>query len=132
MTDNFIPKMTDEFIPKPRAPKKVMECDVEADHVASVRGEGGLSLKFTSPGRKSVPDRIDLRGVERLQTALGRLGVHFSLETCKKLLAAAITFTECKAPGKKPTAAQLKEHERLRALGFTVNIVDNKRSNTNG
>ncbi len=124
--------MNDDFIPKPRAPRKVMERDVEADHVASVKAAGGLSLKFTSPGRKSVPDRIDLRGVNELQDALASHGVYLHLGTCKQLLARAITFTECKAPGKKPTSDQLREHERLRALGFTVNIVDNKRSNTNG
>ena len=124
--------MTDDFIPKPRDPKKVMERDPEADHVASVSDEGGLSLKFTSPGRVSVPDRLDLRGVEEMREYLESLGVYLSRATCEVALAQAITFTECKAPGKKPTAAQLKEHERLRALGFTVNIVDNKRSKTNG
>ena len=125
--------MTDDFIPKPRAPRKVMERDVEADHIAGVKAAGGLSLKFTSPGRKSVPDRIDLRGVDEMQDFLEDYnGLYIPLDVCVRALACAITFTECKAPGKKPTADQLREHERLRALGFTVNIVDNKRSNTNG
>lgn len=123
--------MNDDFIPKPRAPKKVMERDVEADHVAGVKAAGGLSLKFTSPGRRSVPDRIDLRGVAAMDKYLASVGIYRSEAFCVELLASAITFTECKAPGKKPTADQLREHERLRALGFTVNIVDNKRSNTN-
>ncbi len=122
----------EEFAPKPRAQKKVMERDVEAEHVAHVKELGGVSLKFTSPGRRSVPDRIDLYGVEGMCEYLESLGVYLSRTTCEAALAQAVAFTECKAPGKKPTTAQLKEHERLRALGFTVNIVDNKRSNTNG
>ncbi|MDI5805976.1 VRR-NUC domain-containing protein, partial [Salmonella enterica subsp. enterica serovar Kentucky] len=32
----------------------------------------------------------------------------------------------CKAPGKPPRADQLREHERLRALGFTVVVLDSK------
>ena len=122
----------EEFIPKPRAPKKVMERDVEADHVAAVKEFGGMSLKFTSPGRRSVPDRIDLFGVEGMREYLESKGVYLSRTTCEAALAQAIAFTECKAPGKLPTTSQLREHARLRALGFTVNIVDNKRSNTNG
>ncbi|EBD6078502.1 VRR-NUC domain-containing protein [Salmonella enterica] len=37
-----------------------------------------------------------------------------------------IVFVECKAPGKPPRADQLREHERLRALGFTVVVLDSK------
>jgi len=32
----------------------------------------------------------------------------------------------CKAPGKPPRADQLREHERLRTLGFTVVLLDSK------
>ena len=32
-------------------------------------------------------------------------------------------FIECKAPGGKPTAAQAREHERMRAAGCTVHVI---------
>jgi hypothetical protein len=35
-------------------------------------------------------------------------------------------FVECKSPGKAPRADQLREHERLRALGFNVVALDSK------
>jgi hypothetical protein len=33
-------------------------------------------------------------------------------------------FVELKAPGKKPTPGQLREHARLRELGFRVEVLD--------
>jgi hypothetical protein len=35
-----------------------------------------------------------------------------------------IVFVECKRPGAKPTLKQLKDHERRRALGCTVYVID--------
>lgn len=65
-----------------------------------VKALGGTCEKFTSPGRRSVPDRlITLPG--------GR-----------------VIFAECKAPGKKPTELQAKDHERRRALGCEVYVID--------
>ena len=37
-----------------------------------------------------------------------------------------LVFVECKAPGKPPRADQVREHERLRALGFSVVVLDSK------
>jgi hypothetical protein len=76
------------------------ERDVEAALVAAVEAAGGLALKFTSPGRRSVPDRIVI------------------------LPGQDVVFVECKAPGAKPTAAQLREHKRIRAAGAWVYVVD--------
>lgn len=78
------------------------ESAIEKHLVAEVRKEGGIAYKFVSPGRRSVPDRIVL------------------------LPGGRVTFVECKAPGKKPRPEQLREHERLRALGFTVAVLDSK------
>jgi len=61
---------------------------------------GGHAYKFTSPQRRSVPDRL---------CVLPR-GKSF--------------FVECKATGEKPTPAQWREIERLRGLGQAVYIVD--------
>lgn len=67
-----------------------------------VKALGGLCEKFASPGRRSVPDRI-------ITMPNGQ-----------------IIFVELKAPNKKPTDAQLKDHERRRALGCDVRVIDNK------
>ncbi|MBU4684719.1 VRR-NUC domain-containing protein [Cedecea davisae] len=75
---------------------------IEKHLVAEVKKAGGVAFKFVSPGRRSVPDRIVLLPGGRL------------------------VFVECKAPGKPPRDDQLREHERLRALGFTVVVLDSK------
>lgn len=78
------------------------ESIVEKHLIAEVKKVGGVAYKFVSPGRRSVPDRIVLLPGGRL------------------------VFVECKAPGKSPRADQLREHERLRTLGFTVVVLDSK------
>lgn len=80
----------------------MLERDIEAHLVKRVKEAGGIAMKFTSAQRRSVPDRIVLMPEGR------------------------IWFAELKAPGKKPTEAQQREHERLRALGFTVLVIDSK------
>ena len=75
---------------------------IEKHLVAEVKKAGVVAFKFVSPGRRSVPDRIVLLPGGRL------------------------VFVECKAPGKAPRADQLREHERLRELGFTVVVLDSK------
>ena len=75
---------------------------IEAYLVRRIRALGGMAEKFTSPGRRSVCDRmITMPG-----------GV--------------IIFVELKATGKKPTENQLRDHERRRALGCTVLVLDSK------
>lgn len=78
------------------------ESIVEKHLVAEVKKAGGVAYKFVSPGRRSVPDRIVL------------------------LPGGRVVFVECKAPGEKPRPEQLREHERLRARGFTVVVLDSK------
>lgn len=128
--------MIDEpFFPKPKKPKKVRETGkggTEQSGRAGVARRGGRSLKWTSPGHAGVPDQIELYGVEpmvqKLKTYFGcampTIGDSQWRGVARDLLAAAIRFTEYKAEGKVPTAHQLREHERLRAAGFTVNVVD--------
>lgn len=78
-----------------------LEKDVEQALVRRVKVLGGLCEKFTSPGRRSVPDRI-------VTMPGGR-----------------IIFIELKRPGAKPTEAQKKDHDRRRALGCDVRVIDN-------
>ena len=78
----------------------MLEKTIEAALVKRVVALGGLCEKFVSPGRRSVPDRlVSLPG--------GR-----------------IVFVELKAPGKKPTPLQERDHAKRRALGFEVLVID--------
>lgn len=72
------------------------ENTIEAYLREEVRGLGGRAYKFTSPGNAGVPDRL----------------------VC--LPGGRVAFVETKAPGKKSTALQKVQQQRLRALGFEV------------
>lgn len=78
------------------------ESDIEAHLVKRVKERGGIAYKFTSPSRRSVPDRI-----------------------CA-LPGNVIIFCELKRPGGAPTEAQTREHQRLRELGCKVLVLDTK------
>lgn len=80
----------------------MLERVVEAHLIKRVKELGGIACKFTSPQRRSVPDRLVLL-------------------PCGEML-----FVELKATGAKPTPNQLREHERLRKLGFCVLVLDSK------
>ena len=80
----------------------ILEGDIERALVKRVEKElGGICEKFTSPGRRSVPDRI-----------ISLPGGH-------------IIFVELKAPGKTPSRLQQRDHERRRSMGFDVRVIDN-------
>jgi len=78
------------------------EKTVERALVKYVKDQGGIAYKFTSPNRRSVPDRLCL------------------------FPGGKVVFVECKRPGRKVTKLQAREHERLKVLGFEVLVVDNK------
>lgn len=80
----------------------MLERDVEAHLVKRVKEIGGIAMKLTSPQRRSVTDRLVL------------------------LPGGRVFFIELKAPGKKPTEAQFREHARLRDLGMFVSVFDSK------
>lgn len=79
----------------------MLERDIEAYLVKRCKEIGALCDKFTSPQCRSVPDR--------LITFSGR-----------------VLFVELKATGKKPTEAQVRDHERRRAAGAEVVWLDSK------
>ena len=76
------------------------EKDVEQALVQAVKKIGGMCPKFVSPGTNGMPDRIAL-------LPGGRMG-----------------FIEVKAPKKKPRPRQVRQHQRLKALGFPVFVLD--------
>lgn len=78
----------------------MLESRIESALVRRVIAIGGMCEKFTSPGRRSVPDRI------------------------VTLPGGRVIFVELKAPGKSPTEKQAKDHSRRRALGCDVRVID--------
>lgn len=82
---------------------------VESKFVKEVKDAGGKAYKFTSPGRRHVPDRLVLFPIPRALRAV---------------LAKFMWFAEIKAPGKKPRPGQVREIERLRKMGYRVDIID--------
>lgn len=87
----------------------MLEKQIERNLVLNAKKQGIAAYKFTSPNHAAVPDRILLAEVP---------------ERMRPVLRAYIRFVELKRTGAKPTPQQLREHERLRALGFTVDVVD--------
>jgi hypothetical protein len=84
---------------KPFAPK-LLERDIESYLFRSIRDQiGGRAYKFTSPSRRSVPDRI-------IVLPHGR--VH---------------FVEVKRPDGRLSPGQRREIRFLRSLGQTVHVV---------
>lgn len=75
---------------------------VERYLVDQIEKRGGTCEKFTSPARRSVPDRI----------CSMRRGQLF--------------FVEVKRPGEDATKAQQRDHARRRARGFLVFVIDTK------
>lgn len=78
----------------------MLEKQIEQALIRRVKELGGICEKFTSPGRRAVPDRI------------------------VTLPGGRIVFVECKAPGKRPTLTQVLDHERRRSLGCDVRVID--------
>ena len=78
----------------------MLESKIERALVARVKALGGKCEKFSSPGRRAVPDRI------------------------VSLPGGRIVFVEVKAPNEKPTKLQSLDHAERRALGFDVRVID--------
>jgi len=77
-----------------------LEKDIEAHFTRECKKRGWLAEKFTSPNRRSVPDRM-----------VSKPG-------------GDLFFCELKAPGKGPTVKQASDHQRRRDLGFRVYVAD--------
>jgi len=78
----------------------MLEKTIEQALVNRVKVLGGTAEKFTSPSKRSVPDR--------LVTLPGNI----------------IIFVELKAEGKKPTEKQKADHARRSSLGCDVRVID--------
>jgi len=87
------------------------ESAVESALRKNVRAAGGEAYKFVSPGHNKVPDRLLLFPIA---------------EEHRAIVAQYVRFVETKAPRKKPDAGQIREHKRLRKMGFQVDVIDRK------
>lgn len=90
------------------------ETKVETYLHEQVVAAGGWTDKFTSPGRKNVPDRIVTwpgQWVSHLKSRRHPADVH---------------FIECKRPGKDANPGQARDHKRRRDMGCTVLVINTK------
>ncbi len=78
------------------------EKHIEQKLSKAVKTEGGLAIKFSSPGFDGVPDRLLLLP-----------GRH-------------VAFVEIKTHGMKPRPLQVKRKRQLEALGFSVYVIDDE------
>jgi hypothetical protein len=79
----------------------MLEKQIEAKVCEYAKSKGVLAYKFTSPARAAVPDRMFIAPDGR------------------------VWFCEFKREGQKPTAAQDREHTRLRQQKVNVFVIDN-------
>lgn len=79
----------------------LIEANVELPVCEFARGNGWRNRKLKWIGRRGAPDRL-----------FGKKGHKPRL-------------VEFKRPGAKPSKQQLREHERLRNMGFEVYVIDN-------
>ena len=77
----------------------MLERDIEAHLVKRVQSLGGEVRKAAWIGRRGAPDRC-------------------------VMLDGAVVWVELKAPGKKAQPHQTREHQRMRAMGQTVLVLD--------
>ena len=80
---------------------KLRESVIEKKVKAYAKMQGWVVRKFVSPGKRGVSDNIFMQFPSK------------------------VFFIEFKAPGKKPTKAQMEEHNEIRGCGINVYVVDN-------
>ena len=78
----------------------MLEKKIEVIVKEYARSQGWLTRKWTSPGHAFVPDQIFIRPDGR------------------------VFFVEFKREGALPTPGQLREHDKLRKQGCTVEVID--------
>lgn len=97
------------------------EATIEKYLVKQVKAVGGEVRKVQWIGRRGAPDRVVmLPEAMRLEESV----VVKDIKVMVKKADAALVWVELKAPGEKPTAAQEREHKRMRDVGQTVLVID--------
>ena len=85
------------------------ERDIERYLVKQVQALGGEVRKVQWIGRRGAPDRLVMLPLH------GRGGRWSSCRTI---------WVELKAPGRKATVYQMREHKRMRGMGQVVLVID--------
>lgn len=88
--------------------RQARERDIIAYFKQRIENFGGEVRKVQWVGRKNAPDYFVMLPEEPLEVSN---------------VPAVSFFVEFKAPGEKPTPAQLREHERMRRCGVRVEVV---------
>lgn len=91
------------------------ERDIERHLVARVKALGGEVRKVQWLGRRGAPDRLVMLPTRRLADTI-------DCAWCNP--AGVAIWVELKAPGVRPEAHQLREHERMRNMGQRVVVID--------
>lgn len=96
------------------------ESEIEKYLVKRVKELGGEVRKVQWIGRRGAPDRIVMLPWRTASPALCKaLGVPEGTPRQARCI-----WVELKAPGKKPEPHQVREHDRMRAMGQSVSVVD--------
>lgn len=105
----------------------MLEAKVEDFLVKRVKALGGEVRKVKWVGRKSAPDRLVMLP-RRVAMPLSYVWQpDTTLETgdrCTLITGVQHPLVELKRPGEVPRPDQLREHEKLRAAGFIVLVLD--------
>lgn len=100
--------------------KPLRERDIERHLVTRVKELGGECRKVAWQGRRGAPDRLVMLPGEpcgHARRSCADIG-------CQGPKPPKTIWAEIKAPGVKPEAHQLREHERMRAMGQRVVVID--------
>lgn len=89
------------------------ESDIENYLVAKVKALGGECRKIKWIGRNGAPDRLVM-----LPTMTDDFRAPVVHEYPRTI------WVELKAPGEKPKPHQVREHQRMRAMGQRVEVID--------
>lgn len=92
------------------------ESTIERHLRRAVIAAGGQVRKVQWLGRNSAPDRVVMAPARTLAPS--------SIDCAWCHPRGRTVWVELKAPGEKPTRAQLREHERMRAAGQDVRVLD--------
>ncbi len=90
------------------------ERDIERHLVQRVKALGGEVRKVQWIGRRGAPDRLVMLPLTWRVPVVGTWQ-HSDSKTI---------WVELKAPGVKPEAHQVREHQRMRAMGQHVVVID--------
>ena len=100
---------------------KTPEGEVQAYGAEQLKKHGCLVRKISYEGRRGCPDQLVLVP-ERRHVTFHRPAVKTAV-----ILGAGVLFIEYKkAPNIEPEPHQLREHERMRAVGADVRVIGSK------